>query len=370
MAEDLGEKTEQPSSRKLTDARERGQVAKSVDLSGAIDLIGAVVLVFFFGSDMVAALAASTRSLLAGSVPGSGPRLDGLEQLLAYTLSAGVRSAAPIALAMFLVIAVAQVVQVGLVLSPTPLEPKLERLNPLEGAKRLLGPRGLVKTLISIVKLALIATVVVAFISSHLRELASLPALSFIAASAKLGDLLVRMAAWMLLLMLIIGIADWMYQRWQHQRDLRMTKQEVKDERRSMEGDLESKGRRIRMARQMAMQRMRRDVPRADVVVTNPTHFAVALKYEPEKHAAPHVVAKGADFLAFRIREMAIAAGVPIVEKPVLARALYAGVQVGRPVSPEHYEAVAEILAYVYRLAGKTSPVPVDADATPVSVGS
>ena len=134
-----------------------------------------------------------------------------------------------------------------------------------------------------------------------------------------------------------------------------MTRQEVKDEQRRMEGDLEVKGRRLRMARQIALQRIRQAVPRADVVVTNPTHFAVALQYEAGSMSAPRVVAKGADFLAFRIREIAAAANVPIVERPPLARALYQGVPVGRQIAPEFYEAVAEILAYVYRLNGKAA---------------
>ncbi len=350
MAEDLGEKTEQPTGRKLADARERGQVVKSTDLSGAMDLIGAVVLLAFLGSGLVQGLAGLTRSLLAGAAPGSGAGIAGLDELFMWTLSRAAVVALPLGAAMFAVVYGTQLVQVGFILSNKPLEPQLGRLNPIANLGRVIGRRNIMKTGFSVLKLALITTVVVLFITRHLPEIAGLPALSFIAGYAKLGELLWNMAVWMLALMFTIGAADWMYQRWQHSTDLRMSKQEVKDERKTMEGDLESKARRLRMARQMILQRARTDVPKADVVVTNPTHFSVALRYDGETMAAPKVVAKGADYLAFRIREIAAAAGVPIVEKPALARALYANVDVGREVQTEHYEAVAEILAYVYRL--------------------
>ncbi len=364
MAEDLGEKTELPTSRKLGDARERGQVAKSIDLSGAIDLIGAVVLLAALGSGLVSGLAGLTRALLAGEAPGAGPGPGGLDELVAWTASHAALTALPIAAAMFAVVYAGQLVQVGFLLTGHPLQPKLERLNPVANFSKVAGRRNVVKTAVSVLKLALIATVVALFVARHMPEVAGLPALSFIGGYAKLGEIIWAMALWMLAVMLAIGAADWAFQRWQHARDLRMTKQEVKDERRTMEGDLESKARRLRMARQMILQRARTDVPGADVVVTNPTHFAVALKYDGETMAAPKVVAKGADFLAFRIREIALAAGVPIVEKPALARALYANVEVGREVSVEHYEAVAEILAYVYRLNQRASePEPVGSAA-------
>jgi flagellar biosynthetic protein FlhB len=156
--------------------------------------------------------------------------------------------------------------------------------------------------------------------------------------------------------MLIIGVADYMYQRWQYTQDLKMTRHEVTDERKSMEGDPEIKARRFRMARQMALQRVNQAVPKADVIVTNPTHFSVALRYDAETMAAPRVVAKGVDFLAMRIRQIAMTHGVPIVERPPLARALYYGVEVGRDVPAEHYQAVAELLAYVYRLDESNRP--------------
>jgi len=150
-------------------------------------------------------------------------------------------------------------------------------------------------------------------------------------------------------------VVDLLYQRWQHTEDLKMTKQQVKDERRSSEGDPEVKSRRFQMAREIIRQRLGAAVPEADVVVTNPTHFAAALKYDSDEMAAPRLVAKGADHLAMQIRLIAVAHGVPIVERPPLARALYRNVEVGQEVPSDLYEAVAEVLAYVYRLEGRAA---------------
>ncbi len=148
-------------------------------------------------------------------------------------------------------------------------------------------------------------------------------------------------------------LSDYIYQRWQRSRDLRMSKQEIKEEMRRMEGDPQMKARRARVARQLALQRINQSVPRADVVVTNPTHYAVAMQYDSKTMKSPKVVAKGADFLAMRIRQIAMANGIPLVERKAVAQALYKGVEVGQEVPPEFYNAVAEILAYVYRLSGR-----------------
>jgi len=261
--------------------------------------------------------------------------------------------AGPFLVAMFVVSYLGQFVQIGWLLSLTPIQPKLDRLNPISGFARLFSKRNAVKTGIGVLKLAVIGLVGTLIIQSHTTEIAALPRLTAVAAFMVMGEIIADMCLWMLAIMLIIGIVDFVYQRVQHTKDLKMTKQQVKDEMRSMEGDLETKGRRLRMARQIALQRIRQTVPKADVIVTNPTHFAVALQYDGENMSAPKVVAKGADFLAFRIREIAVANGIPIVEKPPLARALYAEVAIGKAISPEFYEAVAEILAYVYRLEGR-----------------
>lgn len=355
MAEDLGEKTELPSSRKLNQARLRGQIPKSVDFSGAVDLIAGVVLVWYFGRDLVDQLGAITRDILSGAAPGTGINPGGLEALLWWTGARAVVAAGPIMAIMFAAVYLSHFLQVGWLWTLQPLEPKFERLNPIKGVGRLVSKRNLIKTIMSVIKLVLIVVVVGLFVRAHVNEFAALPMAELFKGAEHAMALTIEMAAWMLLLMLMIGLADYAYQRWQHTQDLKMTKVEVKDERRSMEGDEETKARRLRMARQRLLQQISGTVPKADVVVTNPTHFAVALRYDADKMAAPVVVAKGADMMAFRIRDVARQAGVPVIEKPALARALYAQAEVGRPIRPEFFEAVAEILAYVYRLNQKAA---------------
>lgn len=359
MAEELGEKTEAPTARRRSEARNRGQVAKSQDFGSAIDLIGAFIALAIMGGSIVTGLAALMAGLLDSAVSGPGHSLGAVDTSLRTTAAQTVTIVGPFLLVMFFVAYLSQFVQVGWLLTLKPLQPKLDRLDPVKGVKRLISRRNLVKSLIGILKLAILGAIAYTIAGTHTGELASLPRLTAVAAAAVLGRMLIDLCLWMLAAMLILGLIDFAYQRFQHTKDLKMTKQEVKEEMRSMEGDLETKGRRLRMAREIALQRIRQAVPKADVVVTNPTHFAVALQYDGETMAAPKVVAKGADFLAFRIRELAAAHGVPIVERPPLARALYHHVDVGRTIDPEHYEAVAEILAYVYRLKGKLpGPVP------------
>ncbi|GIW73681.1 MAG: flagellar biosynthesis protein FlhB [Phycisphaerales bacterium] len=350
MADDPGERTEQPTEYKLRKARERGQVGKSQDLAAVLIMAGAACLVLVLGLAGIGLLADMMRDVLDGTAPGRATDPAGLAGMLAWI---GTRSAwilLPTMLAMFAVALLAQLVQVGWFISPQALAPKLDRLNPIAGFRRIMGPKGWAKFLMDLCKLVLVVAVVVAVVARWLPALAGLPLMDLrvgvVLGLRALGEL----AAWMLAVLLVIGLADLRYQKWQHRHDNRMTKQEVKEEQKAMDGDPEVRQRRMRIARQIAMQRIQQDVPGADVVVTNPTHYSVALRYDAQEMAAPIVVAKGADFLALRIREVARLHGVPIVERPPLARALYRQVEVGQPISPEHYEAVAEVLAYVYRL--------------------
>jgi len=354
MSEELGERTERASGRKLSKARQNGQVAKSPEFAAAVDMIGALILLLALGPSLI-----STMKMLVQSGLGSD-RLNagGVTEITAQILAIAAETAwvlLPFLLLMFLVAAGAQFVQVGWLWTWKPVMPKFAALNPLKGVKKLLNKRTVIKTVVSIVKLSVVLFIAGAIIAANLRPIAFLPALSVMGSLAQIGEIIYDLVLWLLSLLLIVGLCDFFYQRWQRMQDLKMTKQEVKEERKSMEGDEQTKARRLRMARQMILQQTRQSVNTADVIVTNPTHFAVAIKYDPDNMHAPRVVAKGADFMAFRIREMATQAGVPIVEKPVLARALYAGVDVGRYVSPEFYQAIAEILAYVYRLKHKVA---------------
>ena len=350
MADDPGERTEQPTEHKLRKARERGQVGKSQDFGAVIMMAGAAILLAVLGMTGIGLLSGMMRDVLAGAAPGHAVEVRDIPRTLIWIGVRGAIILLPTMALMFLVSLVSQIVQVGWSISPQALTPKLDRLSPIGGFKRVFGTKGWVKFGMDLTKLVLVSIVVVFVIARWVPALAGMPLMDLKTATILSLRAIIELAVWMLAALLIIAFADLRYQKWQHKSDNKMTKQEVKEEQKSMDGDPEMKQRRGRFAREIAMQRVQQDVPGADVVVTNPTHFSVALKYDSDTMAAPKVVAKGADYVALKIREVARTNGVPVVERPPLARALYRGVEVGQAISPEHYEAVAEVLAYVYRL--------------------
>ncbi|MFI4917236.1 MAG: flagellar biosynthesis protein FlhB [Phycisphaerales bacterium JB060] len=366
MADDPGEKTEEPTAHKLRKTREQGQVGKSQDFGAVVMMAGAALLLAALGLLATGLLSAMMRDIMGGSAPGHALVVEDVYRTLRWV---GVRIAlilVPTMAVMFVIALFSQLVQVGWSISPEAIKPKLNRLSPIAGAKRTLGPKGFVKLGMDFAKLVLVVLVVVFVVARWVPALGAMPLLDIRAAVVLSLRAIIELAIWMLAVLLVIGLIDLKYQKWQHRHDNKMTKQEVKDEQKSMDGDPEMKQRRSRIAREIALQRVQSDVPGADVVVTNPTHFSVAIKYDANEMAAPQVVAKGADYVALRIREVARMNGVPVVERPPLARALYRGVEVGQTISPEHYEAVAEVLAYVYRLEGShaapaPSPEPVGA---------
>lgn len=354
MAEDLGERTEQPTGRRLSEARERGQIAKSTDLSSAVVMCGAVAIAALFGPEAFRRLFLIVRYALSEQSLGLVNADDGFMRDARILAGQAVVIIVPAMLVMMLVSYAGSVAQVGFLITGKPLQPNLSRLNIVKGFGRLFSKRSAVKAAMDISKLSVLTIVCWLVIRGDMPKIAAMATLSIQQSIVVASWMLLRVALWALAVLIILGVVDFAYQKWQTTQDLRMTRQEVKDERRSTDGDPETKGRRMRLARQIAMQRLGVDVPKADVVVTNPTHYAVALKYDGESGMnAPKVVAKGADFLALKIRYIAAASGVPIVERPPLARALYREVKVGREIPPQHYEAVAEVLAYVYRLDRK-----------------
>jgi flagellar biosynthetic protein FlhB len=355
VAEDLGEKTEQPTARKLSDARDKGQVAKSQDLAAAVMLLAAVVIFVAFGSTLMTTLGGVMRRLLEDDTLGNPTHATSIPAAITWVSMKSVYLLVPLMLLMAVVAYLSQVTQVGLLFTMSPIKPKLDKINPISGAKKLFSKRNLVKAIVNFGKLIVALVVAVLVCSRHIEAVTSLPRLEVAPALYKIALICLELAIWLLLVLLLLAVVDLIYQRWQHIQDLKMTKQETKDERRSVEGDPEVKKRRMRMAQEIALQRIQSAVPDADVVVTNPTHVSVAIKYDAATMRAPRLVAKGADFLALRIRTVARECGVHIVERPPLARALYAAVDVGSEISPEHYEAVAEILAYVYRLEGRAA---------------
>jgi len=335
------------------EAREQGQIARSHDLTSAVSLLGGLLLMKWFGPGLILALREVVANLLSGpSLADLGTHKIGV-QILHCLGRISVAMAPLLAGAMILIILV-NIAQVGINFSPQRLAINFAALNPVRGFSKIFGFRQSAPLLlINILKVSLVAMAGWSAIGGRLGQIIAVQQLGFLQIFAMAGDIVFSIGMHIGVLLLILAILDYVYQRFRIERSLRMSKQEVKDEMRSMEGDPVMKNRRRQVAQQRAMQRLKRDVPKADVVVTNPTHFAVALKYDQEKMRAPKVVAKGADFMALRIRQLASDAGVPIIERAPLARAIYKMVDVDGEIPEELYAAVAEILAYVYELSGK-----------------
>ncbi|MEM1164907.1 MAG: EscU/YscU/HrcU family type III secretion system export apparatus switch protein [Planctomycetota bacterium] len=355
MADDMGEKSEEPTAKRLAQARSDGQIGRSQDLSSAILLIGGVLLLAIFGFGVVERFRTVMDWSLAGRDMSAADILSDTMEGVTWSAHVMVGGLIPIFLLIFVVAYLGGLLQVGLLFTPKTLQPKLDKLNPQKGLTRLFSKKSLVKGGLDPFKFVVLAAVMIFVIHRHDATLYGMPAMGLMRGLAEMGRIAVELVIVALLMLLILGIVDFIYQKWQMHQDLKMTKHAVKDERRSMEGDPQLKGQRFKLAREMLTQQLGKAVPEADVIVTNPTHYAIALKYDGEAMAAPRVTAKGADYVAMRIRQLAVMHGVPIVERPPLARALYDSVPVGGEVSPAHYEAVAEVLAYVYRLEGRAA---------------
>ena len=243
--------------------------------------------------------------------------------------------------------------QVGWLLTLHPITPTLNKVNPLAGIKRIFSTRKLMEALFNTGKLVVVAGVAGLTVVQNAAAIVNAMYMDHVLLYVMLGDLVFRLGIRLAIVMLILALFDYAYQRWQHEKDLKMTKEEVKEEMRRMDGDPVVKRRRREVQLNLALQRIRNAVPKADVVVTNPTHLAIALQYDPQRMHAPKVIAKGADYVALRIRQIAAAAGVPIVERKPLVRAMYDAVTIGQEIPERFYQAIAEILAYVYEMTSR-----------------
>lgn len=365
MAEDVekDEKTEDATPRRRQEAREQGQVALSTELVAAASIGCAFGALVIAGSS----LAQATGGLLARTLEGVGS-FGRLELTVPEGAGLLVSAAEPVALPLVLVVlpllAVAFLIayaQIGFRVTPKAIELDLSKLDPIKGFGRVASAKGVVRALLALAKIVAIVAVVAAVAWSRVPALAPLAGADVGPVLAGIGGLLVRCAAGGLTSIAALAALDWGWQRWQHEKELKMSKKELKDELRSSEGDPALKARIRSLQREMARRRMMADVPTATVVVTNPTHYAVALRYERAEDAAdgrqraPTVVAKGVDHVARRIKEVALEAGVVCYEDVPLARALHAQVEIGEEIPEALYQAVASVLAYVYRVQGRVA---------------
>ena len=343
------DRTEEPTPKRRAEAREKGQVARSRDLSASLVLITGLGVLAFWSSSMGTKSAAMVRSSLEGLRPGLVTPAHLPALFLSYGLALG-QLLAPIWLVLVVTAILANYLQGGWIFSPGRTTPDLSRLQFFGGLKRLFSGASLVELIKSLAKVSFIGLVVYFFLKSRLMDLFPLVHQDTGQLLSYLRSISFQVSGRVVFLLLVLGVLDYFYQRYKFNRSLRMTKQEVKDEMRQVEGDPRVKARLRSLMRQLASRRMMAAVPQADVVVTNPTHLAVALQYDSSIMIAPQVVAKGRGFVALKIMALAQEAGVPRVENRELARSLFRSVEVGGTIPTSLYRAAAEVLAYIYSL--------------------
>ncbi len=353
-----GEKTEPATEKKLSDARKEGQVAKSREIANGLGLL-TVFLVLKIWVGHMGYQFINVFGVIYERIPdvvtfwhGNMPERDtniAFQQMLLQSIII----MAPILLLGFLVAFLSDVVQVGWKPTGKPLQPKFNKLNPASGFKRIFSANSLVELVKSILKIGLIVYICYNYLKDKWPLLFSLYDMDLMQAIALIGETVTDLGIRVSLVYMIIALADFIYQKYKFSKDMRMTKQEIKEEYKQQEGDPQIKGRIRQKMQEASRRRMMQNLPQADVVITNPTHYAVAIKYDPEVADAPIVIAKGEDYLAAKIKEIAREHQIEIVENKPLARMLYANVDVGQAVPPELYQAVAEVLAFVYHLQGK-----------------
>lgn len=353
-----GEKTEPATDKKLREARREGQVAKSREIGNALGLLSLFLVmklyVGYMGNSFITGFSAvyneipSYVKMYDGEVPAANLLVLFRNTILNIILIMG-----PVLLVGLVVAFLCDLVQVKWRPTTRPLKPKFSKMNPISGFKKIISKDAIVELIKALLKIWLILYVVRSYLEDKLDRIYILYDISLMQAIGLIGELVIDLGLRVSAVYLILGLVDWVYQKYKFREDMKMTKQEVKDEYKDAEGDPQIKGKQKQRMREASQRRMMQQLPEADVVITNPTHYAVAIKYDPEKYDAPIVLAKGEDFLAQRIKETAREHHIEIVENKPLARMLYANVEVGELIPPELYQAVAEVLAFVYHLQGK-----------------
>lgn len=353
-----GEKTEEPTAKKLEDARKEGQVAKSKEIANAFGMLS----LFFMMKIYVGQMGIGMMEYLSGiynQIPGLITMHDGripsaaIQVALRGMILQLVSLIAPVLLVGVMVAIICDIVQVRWKPTSKPLQPKFSKLNPVKGFGRIFSKNSLMELLKSVAKIGVIGYVVYSYLQGKIEGIFLLYDMGLMQAIALIGEVVTELGIRISAVYMVIAFLDFAYQKWKFKDDMRMTKQEVKDEYKNQEGDPQVKSKQKQRMREASMRRMMQQLPEADVVITNPTHYAVAVKYDPDRYDAPYVIAKGEDYLAQRIKEIAKENEIEIVENKPLARMLYANVEIGGLIPPELYQAVAEVLAFVYHLKGK-----------------
>ncbi|WLD95169.1 flagellar biosynthesis protein FlhB [Alkalihalobacillus sp. AL-G] len=343
------EKTEKATPKKRQESRKKGQVAKSGDVNTAIILLIIFLFLWMIGPYMFDIMLKIYRVSFQDFIHYE-ITIDNIQQVMSALSLEAVMAVAPILLVAMVAGVAANYLQVGFLFTTEPLLMKLERINPLKGFKRIYSLRAIVELLKSILKISLVGLVTFFVLWIHREKIIQLSYATVEQALLIIGKLAIQMGLAASALLIFLAVLDFMYQKFDFEKNIRMSKQDIKDEHKKSEGDPLIKSRIKEKQRQMAMQRMMQEVPKADVVITNPTHYAIALKYDDSQMDAPIVVAKGLDYVALKIREIAKHNEIATVENRPLARSLYEQAEIGDMVPETLFKAVAEVLAYVYRL--------------------
>lgn len=351
MAKDSSgqEKTEEATPRRRQEMREKGQVSKSADFNGAVTLLAMLILFYFYKDNLIINIQSFLRRILSTGLTIEFNQ-DNLSNFLFSVTIDAFKLLFPIFILAMVIGAASNLIQVGFMLSPKVLKPQIERLNPIEGFKKFITLRSLVELFKSIIKLLIVGGVTYAILTSRISDLFYLTQMHPVQIFQEVSSFILFVMAGSTVAYLVLALLDFFYQRYEYNKSIRMTKKEIKDEMKQTEGDPLIKGKQRQKQREMSASRMLKDVPEASVVITNPTHFAVALKYEDGVDQAPIITAKGADRLAKRIREIAEEHQIPVFENKEVARFIYSHCEIGDMIPVEVFHAVAEILAEVYRL--------------------
>lgn len=346
-------KTEKATDKKRRDERKKGNIFLSKDIITLVSLLGMFFVMKLYFSQMYAGIKKYLIDYINYTVIKNDITNDAVLNMSIDFVMTFIRIAMPLLITSCLLAIIATVFQTKLLFSVESLKPNFGRLNPIQGIKRLFSVRSIVEVFKGIIKITILLVILYNFVEKHLTNFSKLMSIDLIASCTFILDLIIDMMINIGIAFAAVSILDYFYQWWEYERQLKMSKEEIKEEYKQLEGDPKVKGKIKENQRKMAMSRMMQAVPTADVVVKNPTHFAVALKYDMNKGGAPIVVAKGQDEVALRIIKVAEENGVYVVENRPLARALYSSVELNQEISADYYGAIAEILVYVYKLKKK-----------------
>lgn len=349
---DLQEKTEEATPQRREDFRKQGQVAQTRELSSALALFGLSLLIYFMGRLFLEQFFSIYNEMYGQQIL-SAIKTGDIFPSFVYALKKIFLLTLPVYVMTFAFGIASSVVQIGFLFSEETLKLNINKINPIEGLKRMFSMKALVEGLKALFKFSLVGLVIYLVLKSEVQAIPKLMYSEGMQILYYIGTLVVKTMLCIGALMTLLAGLDYIFQRFDMEKQMRMTKQEVKEEVKSREGDPLIKARIRKIQKEMANKRMMADVPKADVIITNPTHLAIALKYDPNKYAAPVILAKGADHMAKKIRELAEKNEIPIVENKPLARTIFKTLEVGQVIPRELFEAVAEVLAYVFRLRRK-----------------